>query len=130
MAEAHVQAALKEKRAWLAGALQQAHGRAVGIRTDLASVAQTRKLFARQIDPGAIATRVKATASTRLVYPRALDAARPQSTARDWPAYDLHGADRLHPARLRHGPRSALAQDVDRELPGQFLAPFQQNRGI
>jgi hypothetical protein len=58
MAEIHVVSALKEKRARLAGELQAAQWRVIALRTDLASVDDCLRLFAREIDPKAIPPKV------------------------------------------------------------------------
>ena len=58
MAEAHVLSALKEKRARLAGELKVAQWRVIALRCDLASVEQCLKVFAVEIDLGAIPAKV------------------------------------------------------------------------
>ncbi len=58
MAEAHVLSALKEKRARLAGELQQAQWRVIALRTDLASVDDCLRLFSREITPETIPAKV------------------------------------------------------------------------
>jgi hypothetical protein len=54
MTDTHVVSALKEKRARLAGELQEAQWLVIALRAGLASVDQTLKLFAEGIDREAI----------------------------------------------------------------------------
>lgn len=56
--EPHVLAALKEKRARLAGELKETELRVVALRTDLASVDACLRIFGSDIDPNTIAPRV------------------------------------------------------------------------
>jgi hypothetical protein len=54
MAESHVVSALKNKRARLAGELRAAQWRVIALRTDLASVDDCLRMFAREVDPASI----------------------------------------------------------------------------
>ena len=58
MAEAHVISALREKRARLAGELQEVQWRVIALRSELGSVDTCLKLFAKEIDPEAIPAKV------------------------------------------------------------------------
>ncbi len=58
MTDTHVVSALKEKRGRLAGELKAAQWRVIALRTDLASVDDCLRLFAREIDPKTIPAKV------------------------------------------------------------------------
>jgi hypothetical protein len=58
MTETHVVSALKEKRARLAGELEAAQWLVIALRTDLGSVDNCLRLFAREIDPKTIPAKV------------------------------------------------------------------------
>jgi hypothetical protein len=58
MTDTHVVSALKEKRGRLAGELRAAQWRVIALRTELGSVDDCLRLFAKEIDPEAIPAKV------------------------------------------------------------------------